>query len=134
MKIYTQHEVPNNPTPEQAKKFWETYLKDKKFYNISINKNVRVTKKGIEKCIRGYSGQLSTLRLQLIFIIEYLIQNAIFIRTEEDRKERNNIKFLIMEAKVTIKKQTHNITIRLRETPQGVLYYYHSEMKIKKGE
>jgi len=136
MIIYGIYKVPNEPTPKEAIKFWEKHLKGKKFYNRDINKNVIVTQKGIEKCIYGSQNKLSKLRMYLIFIIEYLIQEAVFKKEEKDKKNRTNTTIIILEATVIIESRPHIITIRLRKNINGIIYYYHSEIRTqeKKGE
>jgi len=124
--------VPKNPTVEQALAFADKYLVGKSIYHQDIGKKIVFTKGGIKKSING-KGRVTRTRLQLVFIASDLVKKARLYSSRKDRKKRDNILSVhTLRTTTTLDGNKFEVIIQLQENKNGVIYYDHTGIKIKK--
>lgn len=122
----------NKPTVAKALVFAEKNLIGKSIYHHDIGKKIFFTKKGIEKAING-KGKVTRTRLQLVFLAKNLLKKSRLFKIEKDRKKRIQIDlFYIMRTKTILDEITFEVIIKLKEGENGVIYYDHTGVKLKK--
>jgi len=73
--------------------------------------------------------------MRLIFFIAHIIKTAKLINTEPDQQQRKEIlNVFTLQTKIKVNDELYEVTVKLRENYQNILYYYHNGTKIKKGE
>lgn len=126
------YEPPKNPTVEETLDFAEKNLYDKSIYHSDIGKQIVFTKSGIKKAISG-KGKISKIRLQLVYLAIPLLKSSRLITHESDKKKRKQIKRVYkLAAFHFLNGIEYKIFFVLREGENGVIYYEHNGVKIKK--
>ncbi|WP_323027998.1 zincin-like metallopeptidase domain-containing protein [Gelidibacter japonicus] len=124
--------TPENPIVNDVLKWAEKNLYGQYIYHPDIGKKIHFRKSGIKKAIYGKKG-ISKIRLQLVYIAKQLLQSSRLINIESDKKNRRNVVNIYkLNSFHFINEQGYKIFITIRETPNGVLYYEHEGIKIKK--
>lgn len=124
--------IPEKPTVEMALKYAEKNLYNKSVYHRDIGKKIVFTKSGIKKAING-KGKVTRTRLQLVFIAKDLLQKARLFSSESDAKKRKHI-VLIYKLRTTtvLDGNKFEVLITLQQRKNGVLYYDHTAVKLKR--
>jgi len=124
--------VPQEPLLADVLAFAEKNLYGKSVYHRDIGKKIHFSKSGIKKALYGKRG-VSKIRLQLVYVAKKILQSSRLINIEKDNKDRNKVLNIYkLNCFHTINGQEYRLFIVIRETANGVLYYDHEGIKIKK--
>ncbi|RRO19689.1 zincin-like metallopeptidase domain-containing protein [Flavobacteriaceae bacterium 14752] len=123
--------VKPNPTLKEAKDYALEKYAGKKYFNKDIGKHINVSKSNIKKAASG-RGQTNLNRRLLLYVIDRIIQSSRLIKTEVNRNEINKNSY-ITNGKIVINNRVINYRLRLNEGGNGVIYYDHYGIEIKKS-
>ena len=115
----------------QKMKVWALKnLVNRKIFNSSLNKEILITRKGIEKTLSKKTTEssmffLNTLSILIVEKLPYFLENGILIKSELDKKQRNTIKAIhTLRCHFAVPEfRDYLVNLIIRETTTGDLYY-----------
>jgi len=91
-----------------------------------------LNKRGLKHAL-SFSNLNYVQKLKSLYSIEDIIEKAVFYKVETDKRERENIKeIILMKNRIKIEDVIYDIQIIVRHTNEGRFYYDHALIETKK--